>query len=109
MLKQAQVLASSSGGAEPSIPLMAKEAAHENFERDDPKVGSERTFGFVFRVVFTLIALWPLIWARDVRLLGLGDRRCFSRSRLIRAALLRPLNLAGSGSGSSCITLSIRS
>ena len=73
---------------------MAKEAAHESFERDDPKVGSERTFGFVFAVVFALIALWPLIWARDIRYWALAIAAVFLALALVRAALLRPLNRA---------------
>jgi hypothetical protein len=93
MLKQLVVLASVSARREPDIPPMAKEAAHENLERDDFKIGSERSFGVVFAVVFALIALWPLIWARDIRYWALAIAAVFLTLVLVRPALLRPINM----------------
>ena len=72
---------------------MAKDAALESLERDDVKVGSERSFGFVFTVVFALIALWPLMWARDIRYWALVIAAVFLALALVRPALLRPLNM----------------
>ena len=46
---------------------MARAAAHESFERDDVRVGSERAFGIVFAVVFAIVALWPLIGGHGIR------------------------------------------
>ena len=70
---------------------MAKAAAHESFERDDVRVGSERAFGIVFAVVFAIVALWPLIGSRGIRYWGIAV--AFLAAALIRPAILRPLNL----------------
>jgi predicted membrane metal-binding protein len=72
---------------------MAKEAAHESFDRDDVKVASERSFGLVFSVVFALVAVWPLIRGRDMRYWALAIALVFLAVALIRPATLRPLNL----------------
>src|SRR5262245_29742449 len=72
---------------------MAKQAAHESFDRDDVKVGSERSFGFVFAVVFAVVALWPLIGGREIRYWALAIALAFLAVALIRPAVLRPLNL----------------
>ena len=46
---------------------MAKAAAHESFERDDVRVGSERAFGIVFAGGLPpIVALWPLIGSRGL-------------------------------------------
>ena len=72
---------------------MAKAAAHENFERDDVRVGSERAFGIVFAVVFAIVALWPLIGGGGIRYWAVGIAVAFLAAALIRPAILRPLNL----------------
>jgi hypothetical protein len=72
---------------------MAKAAAHESFERDDVRVGSERAFGIVFAVVFAIVALWPLIGGRGIRYWAVGIAVAFLAAALIRPAVLRPLNL----------------
>ena len=72
---------------------MARAAAHESFERDDVRVGSERAFGIVFAAVFAIVALWPLIGGGGVRYWALAIALVFLALALIRPAILRPLNL----------------
>jgi hypothetical protein len=72
---------------------MARAAAHESFERDDVRVGSERAFGIVFAVVFAIVALWPLIGGHGIRYWALAIAAAFLAAALIRPAILRPLNL----------------
>ena len=84
---------------------MARAAAHESFERDDVRVGSERSFGVVFAVVFAIVALWPLIRWHGLRLWALAMAAIFLATAVIRPGVLRPLNLgSGSRSASSCTT-----
>jgi Saxitoxin biosynthesis operon protein SxtJ len=74
--------------------MASKAAAHESFERDDVKVGSERSFGIVFATVFALIALWPLIFGGGrIRIWALVIAVAFLAVALARPALLRPLNI----------------
>jgi saxitoxin biosynthesis operon SxtJ-like protein len=72
---------------------MAREAAHENLDRDDVRVGSERSFGFVFTGVFAVIALWPFLWGGHIRYWALVMAVIFLGAALIRPQVLRPLNL----------------
>jgi len=72
---------------------MAREAAHENLDRDDVKVASERSFGLVFAGVFALIAIWPFVWGRDLRYWALAVAVVFLGTALIQPRVLRPLNL----------------
>jgi hypothetical protein len=72
---------------------MAREAAHENLDRDDVKVASERSFGFVFAGVFAVIALWPFLWGGDIRYWALAIAVIFLGAALMRPRILRPLNL----------------
>ena len=51
---------------------------HETLKRDDDvQIGSEKSFGLVFAVVFTAIAMLPLIDGLAVRLWPLGIAACF--------------------------------
>lgn len=44
---------------------------HESITREnDVQIGSERTFGIVFSIVFAIIALWPLKDGDDPRLIA---------------------------------------
>ena len=66
---------------------------HEDFGREDgPKSGSERSFGIVFAVVFTIIGLWPLWDGGPFRLWALAGAGIFLAAGLFFPALLRPLN-----------------
>ena len=66
---------------------------HEDFARDDKVEGSsDRSFGFVFAAVFTLIGLWPLMGGGQVRIWALGIAAAFAVVVLARPGLLAPLN-----------------
>jgi hypothetical protein len=56
--------------------------------------GSDRSFGFVFAVVFALIACWPLLSWRPPYPWLLGVAIAFALVAAIRPSLLRPLNKA---------------
>jgi hypothetical protein len=71
---------------------MAKAAAHESFERDEVRVGSDRSFGVVFFVVFALIAFWPFFWGGEIRVWALAIAVVFLAAALIRPRILHPLN-----------------
>jgi len=56
------------------------------------KMGSERSFGFVFAAVFAIIGLWPLWSGQPVRLWSLGVGAAILALGLFRPSVLRPLN-----------------
>ncbi len=67
---------------------------HEDYgQRNDVNVGSERTFGIVFAVVFVLIAAFPLIGGHAPRLWALGVGVFFLIAAFAFPAALRPLNI----------------
>lgn len=58
------------------------------------KVGSERSFGFVFGVVFAIIALFPLISGDgEVRLWAIAVAAVFAILAIAIPKVLRPLNV----------------
>ena len=59
---------------------------------DDIKVGSNRSFGIVFFVVFLLISLYPLINGENVRLWSLAVSCIFLILGILNSNLLSPLN-----------------
>tara|TARA_B100000902_G_scaffold368125_1_gene391266 strand:- start:1379 stop:1762 length:384 start_codon:yes stop_codon:yes gene_type:complete len=59
---------------------------------DDIKVGSNRSFGIVFFVVFLLISLYPLINSENVRLWSLAVSCIFLILGILNSNLLSPLN-----------------
>jgi len=67
---------------------------HETFhDSDDVKVGSERSFGIVFAVVFAIIGLLPLWGCGAARVWALGVGAVFLVAAFAFPAALRPLNL----------------
>ena len=49
--------------------IVDKPAIHEDLSREsDVEVGSERSFGLVFAVVFLIVGLWPLVDGDPARL-----------------------------------------
>lgn len=64
----------------------------EHTANTDVKMGSERSFGIVFTVVFGIIALWPLKNGGDIRLWAAGIAGAFLVIALLAPALLKPLN-----------------
>jgi predicted membrane metal-binding protein len=74
-----------------------KPTFHENLaQRDDVKVGSERSFGLVFTVVFIIIALFPLLTVSDqegtIRVWALIVAAFFTVTALTMPRFLAPLN-----------------
>ena len=60
---------------------------------DNIKVGSNRSFGIVFFIVFLLIALYPLINDGNVRIWSLAISLFFLVLGLLNSRILTPLNL----------------
>ena len=56
------------------------------------KIGSNKSFGIVFAVVFGLIAFWPLIKGNDIRIWVLIISILFFVLGLINSKILTPLN-----------------
>ena len=56
------------------------------------KIGSNRSFGIVFCIVFLIIALYPLTNIGEIRIWALIISICFLILGLINSTLLTPLN-----------------
>ena len=56
------------------------------------KIGSNRSFGIVFFIVFLLIAIYPLLSGESVRLWSLAIATIFFILGIINSSLLSPLN-----------------
>src|SRR5215510_16486506 len=67
---------------------------HEDISRgEEPHEGSsDRTFGLVFTVLFTVLGLLPLWHGRSPRWWSLALALAFAMVALARPRLLRPLN-----------------
>ena len=59
---------------------------------DDIKIGSNRSFGIVFFIVFFLIATYPLINGNEIRLWSLVISIVFLLLGLINSKILNPFN-----------------
>ena len=59
---------------------------------DDIKIGSNRSFGIVFSIVFLLIAIYPLINSEGLRVWSLIIAIIFLFLGLINSKILTPLN-----------------
>ena len=59
---------------------------------DDIKISSNRSFGFVFFVVFLIIALYPLTYSGEIRLWSVIISLIFLFLGLINSKILTPLN-----------------
>ena len=57
-----------------------------------PKIGSNRSFGIVFFVVFLIISLWPLLNSNEIRIWSLIVSIIFLTLGLINSKALTPLN-----------------
>ena len=57
-----------------------------------PKIGSNRSFGIVFFVVFLIISLWPLLSGNEVRIWSLIVSIIFLILGFINSKILTPLN-----------------
>ena len=58
----------------------------------DIKISSNKSFGIVFAVVFSLIALWPLLKGNEIRLWSLIISIIFLTLGLFNSKILTPLN-----------------
>ena len=59
---------------------------------DDVKIGSNRSFGIVFFLVFLIIAIYPLINSGELRLWSLIISIIFLVLGLVNSKILNPLN-----------------
>ena len=59
---------------------------------DDIKVGSNKSFGIVFFVVFLLISLYPLLNNEDIRIWSLVISFIFLILGILNSKILSPLN-----------------
>ena len=59
---------------------------------DDVKIGSNRSFGIVFFVVFLIIALWPFLKGDSLRFWSMAVSLIFLILGLINSKILTPLN-----------------
>ena len=57
------------------------------------KIGSNRSFGIVFSIIFFLIGLYPVINNLDIRFWAIIIALIFFILGLINSSLLKPLNL----------------
>lgn len=72
---------------------MSKQAAHEEFrERDEIKGSSDRSFGIVFTVVFTIIGLFPLLTGGGLRWWSIGLAALILFVALTYPKILAPFN-----------------
>ena len=61
---------------------------------DDVKIGSNRSFGIVFFIVFLLIAIYPLINQGEIRVWSVLISLLFLILGIINSKILTPLNKA---------------
>ena len=69
-------------------------ALEPKIDRGAAPESSDRSFGFVFAVVFALIAGWPLWHAEPPRWWAAGIAAAFTLAALARPGILHPLNRA---------------
>jgi Saxitoxin biosynthesis operon protein SxtJ len=71
---------------------MAGRDTHENFDRDEVKASSDRSFGLVFAAVFAIVAAWPVVSGGALRLWALALAVVFLAVALAYPRILHPLN-----------------
>jgi hypothetical protein len=74
--------------------MVKTQEMHENFGRDNNiKVGSDRAFGIVFAIVFTIVAAFPLWNGEAMRIWALAVAGVFLITAFIYPKALHPLNM----------------
>lgn len=73
---------------------MAGRQTHERLQGDGVKMGSERSFGIVFAVVFTIVACWPLVRGGEIRWWAAALAALWLAAGLLVPDSLRSLNRA---------------
>ena len=61
-------------------------------KKNEIKISSNKSFGFVFFVIFIVIALWPLLNEGNIRILSLILSLVFLILGLLNSKILTPLN-----------------
>ena len=61
-------------------------------KNNDIKIGSNKSFGIVFFIVFLIIALYPMLKGQDLRLWSLIISFIFLILGMINSSILSPLN-----------------
>ena len=62
-------------------------------KNNDIKIGSNKSFGIVFFIVFLIIALYPMLKGQDFRLWSLIISFIFLILGMINSSILTPLNI----------------
>ena len=57
------------------------------------KIGSNKSFGIVFFIVFLIVALWPILNNGDIRIWSLVLSVIFLVLGILNSKLLNPLNI----------------
>ena len=70
-----------------------EENLNESVNQYDVSMGSNKSFGIVFAIVFLIIALWPLTSGGEIRLWGLYIFGAFLGVAFMIPKMLHPLNL----------------
>jgi hypothetical protein len=73
--------------------MAKRDTFHEDFSpRDDARRSSDRTFGLVFTVAFTVVGLWPAISGSALRWWAIAIAALFLVASLVKPNHLSPLN-----------------
>lgn len=72
---------------------MTANSSHEPTAMTEVQMGSERSFGWVFAVVFAVVGLFPLQDGGAIRWWALAVAALFAAAALLAPRILRPLNV----------------
>lgn len=60
---------------------------------NEPKIGSNRSFGIVFSIVFLIISIYPILNDENIRIWSLAISVIFLTLGIINSKILNPLNI----------------
>lgn len=73
---------------------MSANSTHEHAgAKTEVQMGSERSFGLVFAIVFAVIALWPLPGGGEIRAWAMALSGAFVLAAMAAPRVLKPLNV----------------